>query len=60
MVDSECPGCRAAQAGIAELEAGILQLEGQLRYRMDKLDSRRPPQLTPDLPVGTGQETNRP
>jgi hypothetical protein len=39
------------QAGIAELEAGIFQLEGQLRYWMDKLNPPRPPQLTPDLPA---------
>jgi len=47
----ECPGCRAAQARIAELEAKVLELEGQLRDLIDRLKPPAPPRPAPDLPA---------
>lgn len=56
MVVLECPGCRAAQARIAELEARILQLEGQVRDLMDRLKPPTPPRPTPDLPAAPAKK----
>jgi len=61
MEQLECPGCRAAQARIAELEAKILQLEGQVRDLTDKLKPPAPPHPAPNLPPGPAkQPTGRP
>jgi transposase len=56
MVIPECPGCRAAQARIADLEAKILQLEGKLRDLMDKLKPPTAPRLAPKLPVAPAKK----
>jgi hypothetical protein len=56
----ECPGCRAARARIAELEAKVLGLEGQLRDLMDRLKPPAPPRQAPDLPAApTKKPTGR-
>jgi transposase len=52
MAVPECPGCRAAHARIAELEARVLELEGQLRDLLDRLKPPAPPRPAPDLPAG--------
>jgi transposase len=56
MAVPECPGCRAAQARIAELEARVLALEGQLRDFLDKLKPPPPPRVAPDLPPGPAKK----
>jgi transposase len=56
MVVLECPGCRAAQTRIAELEAKVLELEGQLRDLVDKLKPPAPPRPAPDLPPGPAKK----
>jgi transposase len=47
-----CPGCLAAQARIPEVEAKVLELQGQLRDLLDTLQP--PPQhpVSPPLPTG--------
>jgi transposase len=56
MVVPECPGCRAAQARIAELEAKILELEGKLRDLMDKLKPPTAPRPASKLPVAPAKK----
>jgi len=56
MAVPECPGCRAAQARIAELEARVLELEGQLRDLLDKLKPTAPPRPVPDLPAAPAKK----
>jgi transposase len=57
MVVRECPGCRAAQVRIAELEARVLELEGQLRDLMDKLKPPASPRPAPDLPAAPAKKS---
>lgn len=52
----ECPGCRAAQARIAELEAKVLELEGKLRDLMDRLKPPTPPRPAPALPAAPAKK----
>jgi transposase len=53
----ECPGCRAAQLRIAELEAKVLQLEGTMRDLMDKLKPPPPPRPKDKLPPGPDKKS---
>src|ERR1051326_1930142 len=56
MVVPACPGCRAAHVRIAELEARVLEREGQLRDLMDKLKPPAPPRPAPGLPPGPAKK----
>jgi transposase len=57
---ADCPGCRQRDTRLAELEARILALEGQVR---DLLDQRQPPPpgrpLTPAPPAPAKTPTGR-
>lgn len=46
----ECPGCRAVQAKIAELEAKVAELEGMVRDLTDKLKAPTLPRPQTPLP----------
>jgi transposase len=56
----ECPGCREHLARIAELEARILALEGQVRDLLDKLKPPTPPRpMTPQPPAPAKKPTGK-
>jgi transposase len=46
----ECPGCRRLLQRVAELEAQLLALQGQLRDFIDKTKPPPPPKPTTELP----------
>jgi transposase len=56
MAVPECPGCRAAHARIAELEAKVLELEGMLRDLVDKLKPPASPRPAPALPAAPAKK----
>ena len=51
-MDPQCPGCRASQVRIAELEARVLQLEGIVRDSLDQIArlKGKPPEPRPQSP----------
>jgi transposase len=53
---SDCPGCRERDARIADLEARILALEGQVRDLLDKLKPPTPPKLVTPQPPPPGKK----
>ena len=56
----ECPGCRALQARLAEAEARVLALEGQVRDLLDKLKPPQPPRtITPQPPAPDKKPTGK-
>jgi transposase len=56
----DCPGCRERDARIAELEARILALEGQLRDLHDKLKPPAPPRTkAPQPPAPAKKPTGK-
>ena len=50
MESSECQGCRERDARIAQLEARVLALEGQIRDLIDKTKPPPPPKRTTEQP----------
>jgi hypothetical protein len=56
----ECPRCREYLARIAELEARILALEGQVRDLLDKLKPPAPPRAKiPQSPAPAKKPTGK-
>ena len=55
----ECPGCRALLARIAELEARVLALEGQLRDLLNKLKPPAAKAATPQPPAPAKKPTGK-
>src|SRR6185437_10395791 len=56
----ECPGCRALLARLAEAEAKILALEGQLRDLLNKFKPPQPPRpITPQPPAPAKKPTGK-
>ena len=56
----KCPGCRALLARLAQAEAKILALEGQVRDLLDKLKPPQPPRaITPQPPAPAKTPTGR-
>jgi transposase len=55
-----CPGCRERDTRIAELEARVLALEGQVRDLLDKLKPPQPPRtITPQPPAPAKKATGK-
>ena len=56
----ECPGCRELLARLAQAEAKILALEGQVRDLLDKLKPPQAPKpLTPQPPAPAKKPTGK-
>ena len=55
-MEQQCPGCRERDARIAQLEAKVLALEGQLRDLLDKLKPPTPPRPAPKLPAAPAKK----
>jgi transposase len=51
-----CPGCRELRARLAEQDAKILALEGQVRDLLDKLKPPQPPRTITPLPPAPAQK----
>jgi transposase len=56
----ECPGCRELRVRLAEQDAKILALEGQVRDLLDKLKRPQPPRtITPQPPAPVKKPTGK-